>query len=45
MTEENFQWFIDVVEYLQFLAGDKLRPREYQTDKIYVTKVNTTKDQ
>ena len=44
MPEGQFQWFIDIVAYLQLVTGETVRLRESQIDKTHTTKVRKTKE-
>ena len=45
VTEGQFQWFIDVVAYLQFVTGGTVIPRESKLDDMDPEKSNNNKDQ
>ena len=43
--EVQFQWFIDIVSYLQFVKGEKMHNSESQRDEVHVDKVWKTKEE
>ena len=43
--EGQFQWFIDIVRYLQFVTGENVPTSEYQGDEVNAAKARNTKDQ
>ena len=40
-----FQWFLDIVSYLQFVTGETVSTAELQRDEFHASKVWKTKDQ
>ena len=44
ITEGHFQWFIDIVIYLQFVTGDTVSVAELQRDEVHTEKVRKTKE-
>ena len=45
ISEGQFQWFINIVRYLQFVTGETVSTLEFQRDKIHSAKVRKTKEQ
>ena len=45
IPEWQFQWFIDIVSYLQFVTGKIVSTYESQRDEVHATNVRNTKDQ
>ena len=41
----QFQWFIDLVSYLQFVKGETVLDAEFQRDEVHPTNVWNEKDQ
>ena len=45
ISEVQFQWFISIVSYLQFVTGETVSTIESQRDEVHAEKVRKTKDQ
>ena len=45
ITVGQFQWFLDIVSYLQFDTGGEVSTSESQQDKVHAEKVWKTKEQ
>ena len=43
IPEWQFQWFIDIVSYLQFITGDTVSTLESHRDKVQSVKARKTK--
>ena len=43
VTKQQFQWFIKIVSYLQFVIGGTVSTAEFQWDKVHAAKVRNTK--
>ena len=41
----RFQWFLDIVSYLQFVTGEMVSHVESQQDEVHAYKVRNTKEQ
>ena len=41
----QFQWFFDIVSYLQSVTGDTVSTAESQQDEVHAAKVCKTKEQ
>ena len=44
ITEGQFQWFIDIISYLQFVTGETVSTADSQRYEVHVDKVRKTKD-
>ena len=43
ILEGQFQWFIDIISYLQFVTGYTVSTLDSQRDKVHVAKVRKMK--
>ena len=44
INEGQFQWFIDIISYLQFVTREMVSTAESQTDEVHTSKVRKTKE-
>ena len=43
IPEGQFQWFVNIVSYLQFVTRENVSTSESQRDKVHATNVRKTK--
>ena len=44
ITEETFQWFVDILSYLQFIIVYMVSTEKFQRGKVHTAKVKNHKD-